>query len=359
MRDFEFSFNDSLEDQSIKKMNKKRSKDYTSYVKQDDKYVPVGEATNELPVGYYKPVHNQYDDKTYLLQRDIVKPNLYTLPNKIQASLIRDIKKFWESEERYRKFGSVYKRNILMYSTPGNGKTSLINLICGEIINKYNGIVITIDSIQDLTAYPLCMDRLRSIEPKRKVITIIEDFERLTKNEENASLLLQILDGNKQYDNVVTIATTNHPEILEKQFVCRPSRFNIVIEYQKPNKKTRKAYIEKKLKDGGIDVENEEVKKDIERLAVRTNGFTFDFVKEAIQGIYIDAIEENAVFKRLEDIINRNGKVVISEEDVKKIGFGSSSQDDDDDDDMDDYSDLEELEYINESHRPSEFYYAD
>lgn len=319
---------------------------FTSYIKQDDKYIPVSEATNVLPIGYYKPVHNQYDDKVYLSLREIVKPNLYALPNKIQASLIRDIKKFWESEERYRKFGSVYKRNILMYSTPGNGKTSLINIICGELISKYNGIVITIDSVQDLVSYPICMDRLRLIEPNRKVITVIEDFERLTKNDDNASLLLQILDGNKQYDNVVTIATTNHPEILEKQFVCRPSRFNVVIEYNKPNKRTRQAYIELKLRDGGIDITDEKVKADIERLVKKTEGYTFDFVKEAIQGIYIDDIEEDVVFKRLEEIIAKNGKVVISENDVKKIGFASSSCDDDDD--MEDYSDLEELERINE-----------
>lgn len=333
--------------ENVEKKNiMKENKDYTAYIKQDDRFVPVGEATRELPIGYYKPVHNPYDDKTYLSLREIVTPNLYALPNKIQANLIRDIKQFWESEERYRRFGSVYKRNILMYSTPGNGKTSLINIICRELISKYNGIVITIDSVQDLTSYPICMDRLRSIEPNRKVITVIEDFERLTKNDDNASLLLQILDGNKQYDNVVTIATTNHPEILEKQFVCRPSRFNIVIEYNKPNVRTRRAYIELKLKGGGIDITDEKVKEDIERIVKKTEGYTFDFVKEAIQGIYIDNIDEDAVFKRLTDILARNGKVVVSEDDVKKIGFGGYSSSEEED--YDDYSDLEELEAINE-----------
>ena len=76
-----------------------------------------------------------------------------------------------------------------------------------------------------------------------------------------------------------------------------------------------------KLKDAGIDVEDHKVKKDIERLVGKTEGYTFDFVKEVIQGIYVDEIDEKVLFDRLNDIIKRNGRVVVSEEESKKIGF--------------------------------------
>lgn len=305
-------------------VNNNEKKTYYGYLKDGERFTMVGEFVQELSPGFYQPCYDDYHDRTYFISKKVLMPNLYILSNDVQKTIIEDIKNFWASEERYRRFGSVYKRNILLYSTPGNGKTSLINIICNQLINEYNGVVIMIDSIQDLRSYDKCMDRLREIEPNRKLVTIIEDFERLTKDDQYASLLLQILDGNKQYDNIVTIATTNYPQILEKRFICRPSRFNIVIEYPKPNKQIRREYIMHKLKDGGIDITSEDVQKDIERYVAKSEGYTFDFVKELVQGIYVDNLGEDAVIERLEEIKNKNGNITVSDDISQKIGFAHS-----------------------------------
>jgi SpoVK/Ycf46/Vps4 family AAA+-type ATPase len=171
------------------------------------------------------------------------------------------------------------------------------------------------------------MSKFRQIEPDRKIITIIEDFERLAKDEYYSALLLQLLDGNEQLDSIVTIATTNYPENLEKRWTCRPSRFNLVLEYKKPDAKVREFYIYNKLKDGGVDVDSEKVKEDIRRYVEKTEGYTFDFVKEAIQGIYVDDIAEDVVFERIEKSRKHNGSYKVSEDDGRKIGFldGDSS----------------------------------
>jgi len=298
-----------------------KKKAYYGYLKDGERFTMVGETVTELSAGFYQPCYDDYHDRTYFISKKVLMPNLYVLSNEVQKTIIDDIKNFWNSEERYKKFGSVYKRNILLYSTPGNGKTSLVNIICNQLINDYNGVVIMIDSIQDLKSYDKCMDRLREVEPTRKIVTVIEDFERLTKDDHFASLLLQILDGNKQYDNIVTIATTNYPQILEKRFVCRPSRFNIVIEYPKPNEQIRREYIMRKLKDGGVDITNEEIQKSIERYVKKSDGYTFDFVKELVQGIYVDNLGEDKVFERLEDIKNKNGNISVTDDASSKIGF--------------------------------------
>ena len=304
-------------------MNTKKNKVYTRYLKNNEKFIPIGESVEMMPPGFYQPVYDSYKQNAFFVEKNVIMPNLYVLSNDVQKNIIDDIHNFWASEDRYRKFGSVYKRNILMYSTPGNGKTSLINIVCKQLIEEQGGVVILIDSTSDLSAYNKCMDRLRDIEPNRKVITVIEDFERLTKDDHFASMLLQLLDGNKQYDNVVTIATTNYPSILEKRFVCRPSRFNIIIEFPKPNETIRREYFQKKLSDGGIDINDEGVKKDIERYVEKSDGYTFDFIKELIQGIYVDGLGEDVVFKRLEDIKDKNGKYIIEDDSPRRIGFGS------------------------------------
>jgi len=298
-----------------------REKSFTRYVKSDNTFQPIGETRDILPSGFYEPVFDSYHGKAFFRQKEIIMPKLYVLPNEIQMNILNDIKRFWDSEERYRQFGNVYKRNILLYSLPGNGKTSLINILAHKLIDEYDGVVIFIDNTSALSSYHICMERLRDIEPNRKIVTIIEDFERLSRDDHYTAMLLQLLDGNTQFDNVVTIATTNYPQILEKRFTCRPSRFNLVIEYKKPDENVRRAYITMKLKDAGIDIEDEKVKKDIERYTIKTEGFTFDFLKEVIQGIYVDQIPEVALFDRLNDIIKKNGKVTVTEEEVKQIGF--------------------------------------
>jgi SpoVK/Ycf46/Vps4 family AAA+-type ATPase len=307
--------------------NKERN--YERYLKQGSNYEPIGETKDILPSGFYRPVYDSYHNRVYLTSKEVIMPKLYVLPNDIQNAILDDIQMFWQSEERYRKFGNVYKRNILLYSLPGNGKTSLINIIANKLITDYNGIVIFIDSVEDLSSYRTVMERFRSVEPNRKVVTIIEDFERLAKDDRLTAMLLQTLDGNGQFDNVVTIATTNYPEILEKRFTCRPSRFNMVIEYKKPNAEIRKSYIEMKLSDSGIDINEESVKADIERYVSKTEGYTFDFLKEVIQGIYVDGISEVGVFDRLEDLIKKDGKIRVSEDEAKRIGFSTEDSDND------------------------------
>lgn len=301
----------------------KDNKYYTKYKVNNDTYEPIGTTANMLPSGYYTPLYDSYYDKVVFVKKEVIIPKLYVLPNEIQTTILDDIKKFWKSEERYRKFGNVYKRNILLYSQPGNGKTSLINILSKILIEEYNGVIICIETAQDLESYFHCMKRFRIVEPNRKVITILEDFEAFMDNKQQTSKLLQMLDGNSQLDNVVTIATTNHPELIENRFTCRPSRFNIVIEYKKPNDDIRKAYIENKLKDVGIDLVPET--DNIKRLVERTKGYTFDFLKEVVQGIYVDMIDEDTIFKRLNGILSKNGQIKIEEQQHKAIGFSDSS----------------------------------
>lgn len=299
---------------------------FCQFKKKKDGFYPTEKTIKSIPPGFYKPAQDSYTGEYYLLEKKVVTPKLYLLPNEAKDVIVSDIQRFWKSEERYRRFKSVYKRNILLYSIPGNGKTCLINIMCKELVEQYNGIVVFIDTQRELDNYTKVMSRFRQVEPDRKIITVIEDFERLAKDEYYSALLLQILDGNEQLDSIVTIATTNYPENLENRWTARPSRFNLVLEYKKPTKEVRKFYIYNKLKDGGIDVESEKVKADIDRYVEKTEGYTFDFVKEVIQGIYIDDVDEETVFKRITDSIEHHGLYRVTEDDGRKIGFNKGEK---------------------------------
>mgnify|MGYP003509873612 CR=1 FL=1 len=303
------------EDDDIKKKPKS-----SQYMLKDGKYLPVQDTVPKLPAGYYRPELNRYNGEIYAAPKEVVLPKLYDLPNGLHQELLADIKHFWESEERYKKFGNVYKRNILLYSVPGNGKTSLINQICQQVINDYDGIVMSIDDEDTLQTYPKLMEMIRQIEPKRKVVTVIEDFERLIQKDYLSALLLQMLDGASQYNGVLTIATTNFPEKVGKQYLARPSRFNIVKEYKKPDEEVRRFYISHKLADAGIELDDK-VKEDIERYVKKTEGYTFDYVKEVIEAIYIGEVPEDEAFDRINKSIKKDGNYKTTENEPSHLGF--------------------------------------
>lgn len=306
---------DDDEDEDVKKKPKS-----SQYMLKDGKYLPVQDTVPKLPAGYYRPELNRYNGEIYAAPKEVVLPKLYDLPNGLHQELLADIKHFWESEERYKKFGNVYKRNILLYSVPGNGKTSLINQICQQVINDYDGIVMSIDDEDTLQTYPKLMEMIRQIEPKRKVVTVIEDFERLIQKDYLSALLLQMLDGASQYNGVLTIATTNFPEKVGKQYLARPSRFNIVKEYKKPDEEVRKFYISHKLADAGIELDDK-VKEDIERYVKKTEGYTFDYVKEVIEAIYIGEVPEDEAFDRINKSIKKDGNYKTTENEPSHLGF--------------------------------------
>ena len=306
---------DDDEDEDVKKKPKS-----SQYMLKDGKYLPVQDTVPKLPAGYYRPELNRYNGEIYAAPKEVVLPKLYDLPNGLYQELFADIKHFWESEERYKKFGNVYKRNILLYSVPGNGKTSLINQICQQVINDYDGIVMSIDDEDTLQTYPKLMEMIRQIEPKRKIVTVIEDFERLIQKDYLSALLLQMLDGASQYNGVLTIATTNFPEKVGKQYLARPSRFNIVKEYKKPDEEVRRFYISHKLADAGIELDDK-VKEDIERYVKKTEGYTFDYVKEVIEAIYIGEVPEDEAFDRINKSIKKDGNYKTTENEPSHLGF--------------------------------------
>ena len=89
-------------------------KSYSKYVFRDGQYQMIGATLDSLPCGFYRPFVDGYGNP-FLNKQEISMPKLYELPNDTQSTILNDVKKFWESEDRYRKFGSVYKRNILLY----------------------------------------------------------------------------------------------------------------------------------------------------------------------------------------------------------------------------------------------------
>ena len=220
----------------------------------------------------------------YCKKMDVKSDELFVFSDSISEKLLKEINNFWEKSERYKQNNLVHKRGILLEGFPGTGKSSIISILCKEIISK-GGVVFKINGIRNLDTYfEFIRYGFREIQPETPVVTILEDLDQY---EEIESELLDFLDGKTHLDHHVVIATTNNTELIPDTFL-RPSRIDLKIEVPLPSEQTRREYF--KFKNTPED--------EIENLVKQSEDFSLADLKELYVCIYLlDYTVEEAVGK--------------------------------------------------------------
>lgn len=294
-----------------------------------DKFIPITRTIPELPAGDYGIKYDRTYDKYVLVLRQPLSEELIHLPMKEFDEVLDDIKTFWSSRDAYDEYGYIYKRGILLYGPPGCGKSSLVMLMNKELINKYDGIVINVSTSDDIVVFDDIMKGVREIEPDRPVITVIEDIDNFVNSErgpnELVSKLLNILDGKMQYDNMVIIATTNYPELLEERISNRPTRFDLRREIGAPKMKAREFYLRSKLKQKDIK------KIDMEEWLSKTQGFTIDHLKELVCLVFVHKHPFEKALAEVRGMVSEPRLRNKSKSATDKVGFGNKHAEPDDD----------------------------
>lgn len=275
--------------------------EYTCFSIEGNDFFPSKETTKDIPSGYYK-IRKDYTRGIFLRKQTVNLSKLVVIDScKLHKRLLDEIIYFWESKDEYVKRGKVYKKNILLYSAPGMGKTSLINLIIDDLINNRNGIVISLTEESDIINFNDAMMYIKAAMPNRPIIAVIEDFDNFVgenKGNEVESELLNILDGNQKHENLVVIATTNYPERLQERYINRPSRFNLILEYEYPDENFRREFLVKTNLKEDID------SIDLNKWVQKTNGYTTDYLNELSMAVFVNKQPEDEVFSELENMIN-------------------------------------------------------
>ena len=257
----------------------------------DGSFAPSASTTKKLEEGLYELNWNNKVNDWCLMKHDFNTDELYELPTEEIMEILNDIKCFWEKKDLYKKYKLMHKRGILLYGDPGCGKSGILQLCMKHIINELGGIVINLKDEDSVKAYVETVPKFRQIEPERPVVIIIEDIDAIAgDNTYVNSTLLNILDGIKQIENVVYIATTNYPEKLEERITNRPSRFDRRYYIGSPYKEFRRAYLENKTKDLEID---------IDQWVKDTDGMSLSHLKELFISVYLLGISYEQGIKNL------------------------------------------------------------
>lgn len=257
-------------------------------------YSPTSSTVLKLPAGVYSIGY--VNKMLTFLPQPLRTDNLIKFPDTKSDMIIEQIKKFWELKSKFKDYGFLHKRGILLWGTPGMGKTGLISLIIQDMTER-GGIVIIVTSGADTVASGL--RALREVEPNRPCVVVMEDLDELIKRHNEADFL-SLMDGEHQVDNVVFIATTNYPELLDKRLTNRPSRFDLLVEIDPPNDEARKLYFQTKLKA--------EDHYNIEELVASTKNFSFAHLKELIVSVICLGNKLEDEIARLKGMIKKQPK---------------------------------------------------
>lgn len=295
------------------KKDKENSLSYSQWaIHGGGKYTPAMTTTAQLTSGFYE-INSDSQIGTYMELKKVNTDELYQLPSPELTDIIEDIEKFWDRADKYKEYGFLHKRGILLYGAPGTGKSGIIQLCTKHLIDKMDGIVINLTNGDQIELYSKFISSLRTVEPNRPLIVILEDIDSIAgEGTWSTSMLLNLLDGVKQIDNVVYIATTNYPEKLEERITNRPSRFDRRYEIEAPNAEVREAYINNKLNEADLK------KIDIKEWIKKSEGMSLAHMRELI----ISVVTMDNSF---EDTINRLNGLKIKpkiKSKSKKIGFG-------------------------------------
>lgn len=278
---------------------------YRMWARADDEFYPCERAEKALEPGQYLIQHSQ--SRGFFFSKKVVNlDELLVLPDSNSERVLNSINEFWKLEHKFRKFGFLWKRGILLWGPPGSGKTSTVQQLSKQIIDV-GGISIYCQYPRlDATGLRL----LRRIEPKRPIVFMIEDIDAVIRNHGEADLLA-LLDGELQVDNIVFVATTNYPELLDKRFINRPSRFDEVIKIGMPSPDARRTYLAFKNPRLASN------KLELDAWVADTDNFSIAHMRELIVSVECLGHSATDAVKRLRAM---NNIKLTSEE--KETGFG-------------------------------------
>ncbi|HWH06614.1 MAG TPA: ATP-dependent zinc metalloprotease FtsH [Gaiellaceae bacterium] len=194
---------------------------------------------------------------------------------------LHEIKEFLENPKKFQALGARIPKGVLLYGPPGTGKTLLARAVAGEAGVPFFSISGS-DFVEMFVG--VGASRVRDLFEQAKqsspCIIFMDEIDAVGRHrgaglggghderEQTLNQLLVEMDGFEMKDNIILIAATNRPDILDPALL-RPGRFDRQIVVDRPDRNGRKKILEVHSKGKPLAPEIE-----LDTLAAGTPGFT-------------------------------------------------------------------------------------
>ena len=194
---------------------------------------------------------------------------------------LQEIKEFLENPKKFQALGARIPKGVLLYGPPGTGKTLLARAVAGEAGVPFFSISGS-DFVEMFVG--VGASRVRDLFEQAKqaspCIVFMDEIDAVGRHrgaglggghderEQTLNQLLVEMDGFELKDNIILVAATNRPDILDPALL-RPGRFDRQIVVDRPDRIGRRNILEVHTKGKPLASEIE-----LDTLAAGTPGFT-------------------------------------------------------------------------------------
>ena len=239
---------------------------------------------------------------------------------------LREIKDFLASPDKYKAIGAKIPKGVLLYGPPGTGKTLLARAVAGEAKVPFYSISGSefVEMFVGVGASRV-RDLFAQAKQNAPAIVFVDEIDAVGRqrgaglgggNDEREQTLNQLLvemDGFEANGQVILIAATNRPDVLDPALL-RPGRFDRQISVDRPDLKGRAAIL-------AVHAKNKPVAKnvDLESYAKRTPGFTGADLANVLNEAALLAARQDRKAIRNSDIDEAIDRVMAGPQKVSRL----------------------------------------
>lgn len=231
---------------------------------------------------------------------------------------LTEVIEFLKNPEKFKEIGAKVPNGIILVGAPGTGKTLLARATAGEAgvpfysINASEFIEMFVgvgaSRVRDL------FEKARKTKPSMIFVDELDAVGRTRgtglggghdEREQTLNQLLAELDGFEPNEEIIVIAATNRPDVLDPALL-RPGRFDRQLVIDKPGWKERKSILEVHTRDKKLV---EDI--DLESIAKGTPGMTGADIENLANEAALMAVRKGKKKIDTEDFDEAKDKVIM------------------------------------------------